>query len=101
MEGGSRGLKRFVNGQWRAETHGTSLPVEAGSLALVEAEGTSVAVEVGRKSVLAEVEGKSVLAEADGTGVPVVPASPVELDGRQMGEEKLTPQEKLEEGVPF
>jgi hypothetical protein len=29
MEGGSKGLKRFVGGKWRAETHGTSDPVEA------------------------------------------------------------------------
>jgi len=31
MEGSSRGLKRFVGGKWRAETDGTSSPVEAGS----------------------------------------------------------------------
>jgi hypothetical protein len=31
MEGGSRGLKRFVGGKWRAETDGISQPVEVAS----------------------------------------------------------------------
>lgn len=47
MEGSSRGLKRFMGGKWRAETDGTSQPVEAGSTSVriipgppVELDGT-------------------------------------------------------------
>jgi len=47
MEGSSRGLKRFMGGKWRAETDGTSEPVEAGSTSVriipgppVELDGT-------------------------------------------------------------
>jgi hypothetical protein len=74
MEGSSRGLKRLVNGQWRAETHRTSVPVEAGSLALVE---------VGRASLR------------------IVSGPPVELDGRHAGEERFATRGDPEEGVPF
>jgi len=47
MEGSSAGLKRFMGGKWRAETDGTSEPVEAGSTSVriipgppVELDGT-------------------------------------------------------------
>lgn len=74
IEGTSRGLKRFIGGQWRAETHGTSVPVEAGS---------------------------SVLVEAGRTSVRIVPGPPVELDVTHASEGRFTTRGNSEEGVPF
>ena len=49
MVASSRGLKRFIGGKWRAETDGTSQPVEAGSTSVriipgppVELDGTQM-----------------------------------------------------------
>ncbi|KAH6865883.1 hypothetical protein BKA58DRAFT_390392 [Alternaria rosae] len=45
MEGSSRGLKRFMGGKWRAETDGTSQPVEAGSGSVVIIPGPPVELD--------------------------------------------------------
>jgi len=45
MEGSSRGLKRFVGGKWRAETDGTSSPVEAGSGSVMIIPGPPVELD--------------------------------------------------------
>jgi hypothetical protein len=45
MEGGSNGLKRFMAGKWRAETDGTSRPVEAESSSVRVIPGPPVELE--------------------------------------------------------
>ena len=42
MEGSSRGLKHFMGGKWRAETDGTSNPVEAASRSVMIIPGSPV-----------------------------------------------------------
>jgi hypothetical protein len=68
MEGGSKGLKRFMGGKWRAEAHGTSEPVEA--------EARSVRVIPGPP---AEAHGTSEPVEAEARSVRVIPGPPAEL----------------------
>jgi hypothetical protein len=49
MEGGSNGLKRFLGGKWRAETDGTSEPVEAESRSIFVIPGPPVELEDTRR----------------------------------------------------